>query len=120
MTTDAHSGSDHETSNVPLHIDGKSHLERVVAEYDVVLVDFFATWCGPCQMLEPVLQELAAETDAVIAKVDVDDHQLLAGEYGVRGVPTLLLFVDGDQVEQHVGALPADRLRQLIEEYTDE
>ena len=120
MTTDAHSGSNYEAQDTPLHIDGEAHLESVVDEHDVVLVDFFATWCGPCQMLEPVLETLAAETDAVIAKVDVDQHQVLASEYGVRGVPTLLLFADGEQVDQHVGALPADRLRQLIDAHTDE
>ncbi|WP_090377856.1 thioredoxin [Natronobacterium texcoconense] len=117
MATDAHSGSS--SRNEPLHVDGEDHLDDVVAEHDVVLVDFYADWCGPCQMLEPVLETLADETEATIAKVDVDEHQLLAGEYGVRGVPTILLFADGEQVEQHVGVLPEERLRNLISEYTE-
>ncbi|RQG87969.1 thioredoxin [Natrarchaeobius halalkaliphilus] len=119
MTTDAHSGSPGQSTDRPVHVEGEDHLEELIADNDVVLVDFFATWCGPCQMLEPVLDGLAGETDALIAKVDVDDHQQLAGAYGVRGVPTLALFAGGEQVEQHTGALPADRLRSLIEGYTE-
>ena len=119
MTIDAYTGSTDEPIDEPLHVQGADHLDAIVDEHDVVLVDFFATWCGPCQMLEPVLEELASETDGVIAKVDVDQHQQLASAYGVRGVPTLALFADGEQVERHTGALPADRLRSLIEGYTE-
>jgi thioredoxin 1 len=70
-------------------------------------------------MLNPVLEQLASTTEAVIAKVDVDEHQQLAGSFGVRGVPTLALFADGEQVEQQSGVLPEDRLRTLIEGYTE-
>ncbi|PCR88994.1 thioredoxin [Natrinema ejinorense] len=119
MATDAHSGTPGQSIDEPLYVEGETHLEDVTAEHDVVLVDFYADWCGPCQMLEPVLDELAGETAAVIAKVDVDEHQQLAGAFGVRGVPTLVLFADGEQVEQHTGVLPADRLRDLIEGYTE-
>ncbi|WP_226038952.1 thioredoxin [Natrinema sp. DC36] len=120
MTTDGHRGSSGQSINEPVPIESQGHLNNVVNEHEVVLVDFYADWCGPCQMLEPVLVGLAGETAAVIAKVDVDEHQQLAGAYGVRGVPTLALFADGEQVEQHTGALPADRLRDLIEGYTNE
>lgn len=119
MATDARGGAAGESTDEPLHVEGEDHLEDVTAAYDVVLVDFYADWCGPCQMLEPVLEGLADETAAVIAKVDVDEHQQLAAAYGVRGVPTLALFADGEQVEQHTGALPEDRLRGLIEEYAE-
>ncbi len=119
MTTDATSPSADRPTNEPLYVDGEDDLETIVSDRDVVLVDFYADWCGPCQMLEPVLDGLAAETDATIAKVDVDSNQQLAAAYGVRGVPTLLMFADGEQVEQHTGALPADRLRSLIERYTE-
>ncbi|ADD07188.1 thioredoxin (plasmid) [Natrialba magadii ATCC 43099] len=119
MTTDTDSGSTPQSPTEPLYIDGKDHLDDVVTEHDVVLVDFFADWCGPCKMLEPVLDDLASATDATIAKVDVDQHQQLAGAYGVRGVPTLVLFADGEQVEQHTGALPADRLQTLVENYSE-
>ena len=119
MTTNIDSGPAEHSPTDPLHIRGKDHLDDIVAEHGVVLVDFFAEWCGPCKMLEPVLDDLAGTTDATIAKVDVDQHQHLASTYGVRGVPTLVLFADGEQVEQHTGALPADRLQTLIENYTE-
>ncbi|UHQ99031.1 thioredoxin (plasmid) [Natrinema zhouii] len=118
MATDAR-GAFGESLDEPIHIDGRSHLEDVTTAHDVVLVDFYADWCGPCQMLNPVLEQLADTTEAVIAKVDVDEHQQLAGSFGVRGVPTLALFADGEQVEQQSGALPEDRLRSLIERYTE-
>ncbi len=71
-----------------------------------VLVDFWAEWCGPCKMIAPVLDELATEYgDKVkIGKVNIDDHPSLAGEYGVRAIPTLLLFKGGQVTEQMVGA----------------
>lgn len=108
-----------ESAEDPVYIESDQHLEDVVTTNDVVLVDFFADWCGPCQMIEPILEQLARETDAVIAKVDVDQHQALAGSFGVRGVPTLLLYADGEQVEQHVGAMSGDQLRTLIDRYTN-
>lgn len=119
MATDAHSGSTDGPFDEPVYVTGSDHLDQLVDEHDVVLVDFYADWCGPCRMLEPTLERVARETDAVIAKVDVDEHQLLAGQFGVRGVPTLALFADGEQVEQHTGVLPAERLRSLIEGYTE-
>ncbi|WP_306061549.1 thioredoxin [Natronococcus wangiae] len=119
MATEAPDGPTAQSTDEPVHVESPSHLESIADEHDVVLVDFYADWCGPCQMLEPVLEGLASETNAVIAEVDVDQHQPLAGEYGVRGVPTLVLFADGEQVEQHTGVLPADRLRDLIEKYDD-
>jgi len=81
------------------------------------LVDFYADWCGPCQMLEPVVESIAADTDATVAKVDVDANQGLAAEYGVRGVPTLVLFADGEPAERLVGMQDEARLRSAIEEY---
>ena len=101
----------------PVHVTGADHLNRVVADNDVVLVDFHADWCGPCQMLEPIVESLAAETPAVVAQVDVDANQALASQYGVRGVPMLLLFADGETVEQMVGVQEKDRLASLIEQY---
>ena len=106
-----------ETPSEPIAIESETHLQDVLEDHDVVLVDFFATWCGPCQMLEPVLEELAADTDAVIAKVDVDQHQGLAAQNGVQGVPTMLLYADGEQVGRHVGMKPAEQLRSEIEEH---
>jgi thioredoxin 1 len=100
-------------------VHGADDLDALVAENDVVLADFHADWCGPCQMLEPVVERLAAETDATVAKVDVDANQQLAGAYGVRGVPTLILFADGEQVEEIVGVQGEEQLRSLIGRYTE-
>ncbi len=70
-----------------------------------VLVDFWAEWCGPCKMIAPVLDELASEYEgrATIGKVNIDDDQALASQYGVRAIPTLLIFKDGQVAEQIVG-----------------
>ncbi len=102
----------------PIHISGPDHFQEVTAKYDVVLVDYHAEWCGPCQMLEPIVADLARETDAAIAKVDIDRHQGLAQQAGVRGVPTLFLYADGQAVEQLVGMQDPGRLRGLIQQYT--
>ncbi|NLV08956.1 thioredoxin (plasmid) [Halomicrobium sp. HM KBTZ05] len=116
MTTDIETEASAPTE--PVHVDGQPELDDAVADYDVVLADFYADWCGPCQMLEPVVETLAAETDAAVAKVDVDENQQLATAYGVRGVPTLVLFADGEQVEEIVGVQGEDELRSLVEQYT--
>jgi len=118
MTTETAATSD-TTPTDPVQIDGQATLDEVVAEYDVVLADFYADWCGPCKMLEPIVETLAAETDAAVAKVDVDANQQLATAYGVRGVPTLVLFADGEQVEEIVGVQPAEQLRSLVGRYTE-
>jgi thioredoxin 1 len=101
----------------PIHVGGSDHLADLTADHDVVLVDFYADWCGPCRMLEPVVESLAAETPAAVAKVDVDANGALASQYGVRGVPMLLLFADGDVVEQLVGVKERSQLEGLIEQY---
>ncbi len=119
MATDTASDAGTASTNEPLYVDGQSQLDDIVAENDVVLTDFYADWCGPCQMLEPIVETLAAETDATVAKVDVDANQQLASAYGVRGVPTLVLFADGEQVEEIVGLQDEDQLRTLIETYTE-
>jgi len=117
MATDTASDAGTASTNEPLHVDGQAQLDDIVAENDVVLTDFYADWCGPCQMLEPIVETLAAETDATVAKVDVDANQQLAAAYGVRGVPTLVLFADGEPVERLVGMQDEARLRSVVEEH---
>ncbi len=102
----------------PIAIDGQAHLDDVVSEHDVVLVDCYADWCGPCQMLKPTIEALAAETDAAVAKVDVDAHQRLAQQLGARGVPTLVLYADGEPVERMVGVQDQGTLEGLIEHHS--
>ncbi|QPV62984.1 thioredoxin [Halosimplex litoreum] len=101
------------TPDDPVHIETESEFEETVAE-GVVLVDFYADWCGPCKMLEPIVEDIAETTDATVAKVDVDAHQGLAREYGVQGVPTLVLFVDGEPAERRVGVQDEGALRELV------
>lgn len=83
----------------------------------VVLVDFFATWCGPCKMLGPVLEDLGKELEgkAKIIKVDIDKSGDLADEFRISSVPTMILFKDNKIVDTMVGFLPKERIKQVIE-----
>jgi thioredoxin 1 len=105
------------TPDVPVDVGGGSQLADLVAEHDVVLADFYADWCGPCRALEPAVESVAAETTAAVGTVDIDANRELAAEYGVRSVPTLLLFADGDVVERLVGVQQEGRLRDLVAGY---
>ncbi len=102
----------------PIHVDSGEHLQELTETYDTVLVDFYADWCGPCKMIAPVIEELATETPAAIAKVDVDAHQQLAAQFQVQGVPTLVLFDDGQAVEQLTGVQDKAALASLIQQHT--
>ncbi len=104
----------------PVQIESEAHLDEVVGDGGVVLADFYADWCGPCQMMEPSIEAVAEESAATVAKVDVDALQQLASAYGVRGVPTLVVFADGEQVDQHVGMVGEEQLFQLVDQYADE
>ena len=81
-----------------------------------VLVDFWAPWCGPCKAIAPILEELATELagKVSIAKVNVDDNDGIAAEYGIRAIPTMLLFKGGQMVEQIVGMMPKDALKAKL------
>ena len=82
----------------------------------VALVDFWAAWCGPCQVLGPVIEELAGEFEnkVVIAKLNVDENPNTAAQYGIRSIPTMLIFKNGEVVDQMVGAMPKNMITEKI------
>ena len=82
-----------------------------------VLVDFWAEWCGPCRMIAPALEEIAADLGdkVTIAKLNIDENPATPGKYGVRGIPTMLLFKGGEAVAQKVGAAPRGQIQQWLE-----
>ncbi|UXS74914.1 thioredoxin [Staphylococcus chromogenes] len=85
----------------------------------VKLVDFWATWCGPCKMIAPVLEDLAADYDgkADVLKLDVDQNQATAAKYEVMSIPTLIVFKDGEAVDKVVGFQPKENLAQVLDKY---
>ncbi|MGQ3329194.1 MULTISPECIES: thioredoxin [Halorubrum] len=102
----------------PIQLSNADEFDDYVTDHDVVLVDFYADWCGPCQMMEPAVEAIANDTGAAVLKVDVDEHQGLAAEYGVQGIPTLLVFAGDELAEQMVGAQTEAALTDAITEHT--
>ncbi|RZP10793.1 MAG: thioredoxin [Flavobacteriales bacterium] len=100
-----------------LQITDANFQEIVLKSDKPVLVDFWAEWCGPCRMLGPIIEELSSDYDgkAIIGKVDVDSNQQFAAQYGVRNIPTVLIFKDGELVNRQVGVSQ----KNVYSEYID-
>ena len=98
-----------------LHVNQES-FEKIIRESSKpVLVDFWATWCGPCRMLAPVLEEVAEERqDITVCKVDVDEERELALEYGISSIPTLLVFKNGEVVRKSIGVISKEEMLALL------
>lgn len=102
----------------PFEITDDTFEQEVLKSDTPVLVDFWAEWCGPCKMIAPIVEELADEYDGKVkfAKIDVDANPRMPMSYGVRGIPTLLIFSGGEPVKQVVGAVPKAVLKKNLEE----
>ena len=100
-----------------LQITDASFEEVVLKSDKPVLVDFWATWCGPCRMLGPVIEEIATEYEGrvVVGKVDVDSNQDYAAKYGVRNIPTVLVFQNGEVVGRQVGVAPKNTSTEALD-----
>ncbi len=97
-----------------MEIKDKNEFQNIINS-DYALVDFFATWCGPCKMLSPIIENIANSRDNIkVAKVDVDKHEDLARTYGVMSIPTLILFKNGQVVATKVGFVPEPLLTEWI------
>ena len=102
----------------PVHVTDETFEDEVVSSSVPVLVDFWADWCAPCKMIAPIVEELASEYDGKVkfAKLDVDANPMVASTFGIRSIPTLLIFKDGSPVGQVVGAVPKTVLKSRLEQ----
>ena len=97
----------------------KEGFDKALASGQLLMVDFWADWCGPCKMLAPVIEGLGDEYEgkAVIGKINVDEEQELAIRYGVMSIPTVIFFKDGEEVARKVGVLPAAQFTEVLDNY---
>jgi thioredoxin 1 len=103
----------------PIHVTDAEFQAKVLQSPLPVIVDFWATWCSPCRAIAPVLERLSVEYDGklVVAKVDVDENPAYAQQFGVQGIPTLLMISQGKEVSRVVGALPEAKLKDAVMDF---
>jgi len=101
----------------PIVLTDNNFSAEVLNASQPVLVDFWATWCGPCRMIAPIVQELSSEYEgrAKVGKLDVDAAQKTAAEFGIRSIPTLLIFKEGKVADQIIGAVPKGQITEKLE-----
>lgn len=106
-------------SDLVLHVNDSDFKETVLSANGPVLVDYWAEWCGPCKMIAPILDEIAKDYQGklTVAKLNIDENPATPQHYGVRGIPTLMLFVDGEVEGTKVGALTKSQLAAFIDNY---
>ena len=106
-----------EVTGVIVHVSDGDFQDVVLGSSVPVLVDFWAPWCGPCRMIAPVLEELAGDYEgrAVVAKVNTDENTGYAVRLGIRGIPTMIIFKDGQEVDRIVGLVPKHELTQKLD-----
>jgi thioredoxin 1 len=100
-----------------LEITDSNFEEKVLNSEHPVMVDFWAEWCGPCRMVGPIVEELSKDYEgkAVVGKLDVDTHQEYAAKYGVRNIPTILFFKNGELVDRKVGVAPKENYSEVLD-----
>lgn len=104
-----------------LEVTDETFAEEVEQNEGVAMVDFWATWCGPCRLVSPIVSELAEEYDGrvKVAKLDVDSSQRTAMRFNIRSIPSILFFKDGEHVDTVIGAVPKQTLEQKLKEHLD-
>jgi|TARA_B100000676_G_scaffold42375_1_gene40413 thioredoxin 1 len=101
----------------PIALTDDNFSDEVLSAELPVLVDFWATWCGPCRMIAPIVEELSSEYEgkAKVCKLDVDTAQKTAAEFGIRSIPTLLIFKEGKVADQLIGAVPKQQITEKLD-----